>query len=69
VKNYTVLGVIIAVAIAFYLVIPKYELFQSAGDGTVTYRFNKITGTLQSCDMKGNKWKKSTPAFFIKRPI
>lgn len=67
-KNSIFIGLIIVVAIAFYLVFPKYEIFQSAGDGTVTYRFNKITGKLESCDIMGNKWEESIPVSFIKRP-
>lgn len=66
-KNLFFIGSVIVAAIVFYLVFPKYEIFQSAGDGTVTYRFNKITGKLESCYI-GKKWEESTPLSFIKRP-
>ena len=62
-----VVGFIILIAGAFYLCYPKYEIYQSAGDGTVTYRFNKITGHLQWADYN-RVWNDAVPSGFIKRP-
>ena len=58
---------IVVATIAFYLIIPKYEYYQS-GDGTSQFRFNKITGTLEW--NRSGKWIEDTagPLSFIKRP-
>jgi len=64
-------GIIILAGIVFYLCFPKYEIYQSALDGTITYRFNKITGSLQDADYNGFggvSWGDSRPLGFIKKP-
>ncbi len=51
-------GLLIAV---IYLLIPKYEL-RSSEDGTLVYRFNKVTGKIESYDENG-QWHK---AYYVK---
>ncbi len=48
----------------------KYEVYQSARDGTVTFRFNKVTGRLQRVEYGagGTKWKDAKPEGFFKEP-
>ena len=58
-----VLLIIICVALAIYLVMPKYEVYVSGGDGTVTYRFNKVTGSFQDQNNEG-KWTNSKRLLF-----
>ncbi len=43
-------GLIILTGIVYYFSSPKYDVYVSAGDGTVVYRFNKITGEFNSID-------------------
>jgi hypothetical protein len=55
------------IVFAICSVVPKYEVYVSGGDGTVTYRFNKITGEFES--ITDGKWKKeSTFLFGIRHP-
>lgn len=54
-------------AIASYMLIAKYEIYFSGGDGTIVYRFNKITGSFESNTT--GKWKKDTVLEFgIRQP-
>jgi len=68
VKHSEILAIIVLTAIAFYLVVPKYELYQSGGDGTITYRFNKVTGKIEARSAGEKNWDESTPFLFIKKP-
>ncbi|OGW78846.1 MAG: hypothetical protein A3I73_00900 [Omnitrophica bacterium RIFCSPLOWO2_02_FULL_45_16] len=69
--KYSIEIVLVVIAILILIVasqcIPKYELYVSARDGTITYRFNRITGTLESLDDK-NGWSYSSPIVGIKKP-
>jgi hypothetical protein len=56
------------VAILFYICFPKYELYQSVGSGLYTYRFNRITGTIQIGDPTNGKWCRAMPVLSIQKP-
>ena len=50
---------------------PKYEIYISGKDGSIIYRFNKITGTFQSLTGSGGKeWVDTTDFSWggIKKP-
>ncbi|MFH1309071.1 MAG: hypothetical protein ABIH85_00135 [Candidatus Omnitrophota bacterium] len=53
-KFLQIIFLICIAGIVFYLVVPKYELYESGNDGTINYRFNTITGILQNDCQK--KW-------------
>ena len=66
-KKLITLGIIIVASIAFYLISPKYNVYQSDG-GIYTYRFNKITGTFQIGNSKNGKWDSAIPVGIIHKP-
>ncbi len=49
---------IVLAAVAFYHCCPKYEIYVSGGDGSITYRFNTVTGIFQSIKRgnNGDEW-------------
>ena len=64
------------IAWALYLCSPKYEIYQGEGgqiskEGIITFRFNKITGTMQCIgytDSGALKWRDRKPLGYIKKP-
>lgn len=74
------LSLIVIFLIGLYFVLanalPKYEIYQGEGgliqkEGTITYRFNKITGTIQCIDYtkRGDlRWRDRKPLGDIKKP-
>ncbi|MFH1310462.1 MAG: hypothetical protein ABIH85_07290 [Candidatus Omnitrophota bacterium] len=63
-KFLQIILLICVAGLVFYFVVPKYELYQSDGDGTINYRFNTITGMLQNDCLK--KWS-NNPMYPIKK--
>ena len=47
---------VIVFTIAFYLVMPKYDIYVDGEAGIHIYRFNKITGVFDTLQVNGNDW-------------